>query len=170
MSGAGASAPGIETNMRLDYLQPIIDAALNVLAEYTGQPVERGDMRLQQETPPGRDVAAVVSMAGEVEGRIVLEMDRKTALTIVQIMNREPFTELTPFALDTLMELTNVMIARAVTMLNDRGYSFCLAPPLVFTGANLSSFGSQRVETLVVPLRASAGSMDLNIALSMNRL
>lgn len=156
--------------MRLDYINPIVESAIKALSEYTGAPVVRGNMQLKQDAPPSKDVAAVISMAGEVEGRIILEMEKATALAVAGIMNQERFSELTPYALDTLMELTNVMIARAVSQLNDQGFTFRLTPPLIFTGANLSAFSSLNLETLVVPLRANAGEMNLNVALRMKTL
>lgn len=156
--------------MRLEYLNPFINSALDVLAEYTNSEVERGDVRLDGDASPENDVAAVITLAGEVEGRVILQMGRDTALNMAGIMNQEEFRDLTPLALDTIMELTNVMIARAVSTLNDQGFTFRLAPPLVFTGANLSSFGSLHIESLVVPLRARAGEMVLNVALRMKSL
>lgn len=156
--------------MRLDYLNPIVDSAVRALADVAGSPVERGSLRLIDRSRPNNDVAAVIGMAGEVEGRIILEMDRGTAIAAASIMNREPFSDLTPYVLDTVMELANVMIARGVSVLNDRGFSFRLTPPLVFTGSSLASFSSMELETLMVPLMTAAGVMNLNIALRMKTL
>ncbi|HAK61267.1 MAG TPA: chemotaxis protein CheX [Nitrospiraceae bacterium] len=156
--------------MRLDYINPIIDSAVNVLADFTSAPVKRGTMQLQQGSTRNNDVAAIIGIAGEVEGRIILEMGRDTALSMAGMMNDEQFTELSPLALDTLMELANVMVARAVSALNDKGYAFRLTPPLIFTGANLSTFNNLSLETLVIPLYAKAGDMDLNVALRLKTI
>jgi CheY-specific phosphatase CheX len=85
-------------------------------------------------------------------------------------MNQERFTELSPLALDTLMELTNVLVAKAVSELNDRGFSFRLTPPLIFTGDNMKFFGNLNIESLIIPMSTSVGELDLNIALRMNVL
>ena len=156
--------------MRLDYINPIVDSALAVLSEFIGAPVERGSMQLHCDASPSREVITIIGMAGEVEGRIMLEMDKDAAIGMAGIMNKEQFTDLTPFALDTLMELTNVMIARAVSTLNDQGFVFRLTPPLIFTGSNLSIFNSLYLETLFVPLRTKVGDMNLNVALRMKGL
>jgi chemotaxis protein CheX len=95
-------------------------------------------------------------------------MDSSTALAMAGIMNRDSFKKLDRLALDTLMELANLIVARAVSSLNDRGFAFRLTPPLIFTGANLSFFSSLDTETLVVPLRANVGDMNLSVALRMN--
>ena len=105
--------------MRLDYINPIIDSAVNVLADFTSAPVKRGTMQLQQESRRNNDVAAIIGIAGEVEGRIILEMGRATALSMAGMMNDEQFTDLNPLALDTLMELANIRTRMA--MVSDLG-------------------------------------------------
>jgi chemotaxis protein CheX len=156
--------------MRLDYLNPIVDSAVRALADVAGAPIERGSLRLLDQSRANNEVAAVIGMAGEVEGRIILEMNRGTAIAAASAMNHEPFSELTPYVLDTVMELANVMIARGVSVLNDKGFTFRLTPPLVFTGNGLASFSSMELETLMVPLSTPAGEMNLNIALRMKML
>ncbi len=156
--------------MRLDYLDPIVESAKAVLSNFTGAPVERGTMRLRGDASSSKEVGAVVGMVGEVEGRIMLEMARDTAIGMAGKMNQERFTELSPLALDTLMELTNVLVAKAVSELNDRGFAFRLTPPLIFTGDNMKFFGNLNIESLIIPLSTSVGELDLNIALRMNVL
>jgi chemotaxis protein CheX len=156
--------------MRLDYLDPIIESAKMVLSEYTGAPVERGSLQLRDHASSSKEVGAVVGLAGDVEGRIMLEMSRDTAIVMAGAMNKERFTELSPFALDTLMELTNVLVAKAVSELNDRGFTFRLTPPLIFVGDNIKCYGNLSIESLLIPLRTSVGELDLNVALRMNAL
>jgi chemotaxis protein CheX len=156
--------------MRLDYINPIIDSAITVLAKFSSAPVDRGDLKLRRKSSASREVATIIGLSGDGDGRIIIEMDSSTALAMAGIMNRDSFKELDRLALDTLMELANLIVARAVSSLNDRGFVFRLTPPLIFTGANLSFFSSLDTETLVVPLRANVGDMNLSVALRMNVL
>ncbi len=156
--------------MRLDYIEPIIESAVSVLAEFTAAPVERGDMKLHGNSSASKEVAAIIGMTGDVDGRVIIEMDDATAVAMAGIMSREPFKTLDRLALDCLMELANVMAARAVSSLNDRGFLFRLTPPLIFTGDNLAFFSNLNLETLVIPLRTKAGDLNLNVSLRMNVL
>lgn len=156
--------------MRLDYINPIIDSAIHVLSECTGEVVQRGDMKLQRLSRADKDVAAIISMTGDVDGRIIIEMNSNTALAMAGIMNEASFQELDRLALDTLMEFANIVVARAVSLLNDRGFAFRLTPPMIFTGSSLSFFSSLNLETLVIPLRSKAGELNLNVALRTNTL
>jgi chemotaxis protein CheX len=156
--------------MRLDYIEPIIESAITVLAKFTGGAVERGDIKLHGNSSASKEVAAIIGMTGDVEGRIIIEMDNETAIAMAGMMNHDIFTELNHLALDSLMELANIVVARAVSSLNDRGFLFRLTPPLIFTGANLSFFSSLSLETLIIPLRTKAGNCNLNVSLRMNVL
>lgn len=156
--------------MRLDYITPIIESTVNILAEFAGRPVSYGAMKLHRASALTKDISIVVGLSGEVEGRIMLEMDTDAAVTMAGIMNRGRFTVLTPLAQDTLMELGNMLVARAVSTLNDRGFEFRLAPPAIVAGDNRSSFVPLDLETLVVPLYANGIAMNLSFALKMKAL
>ena len=156
--------------MRLDYINPIIDSVIKALTELSGGKVERGYVKLQHRSSASKEVATIIGMTGDVDGRIIIEMNNDTALALAGIMNQATFTELDQLALDTLMELANIVVARAVSTLNDHGFAFRLTPPMIFTGSNLDFFSSLNLETLVVPLEANAGQLNLNVALRMNSL
>ncbi len=87
--------------MRLDYIEPIIESAVSVLAEFTAAPVERGDMKLHGNSSASKEVAAIIGMTGDVDGRVIIEMDDATAVAMAGIMNREPFKTLDRLALDS---------------------------------------------------------------------
>jgi len=76
--------------------------------------------------------------------------------------------ELDRVALDILMELANLIVARAVSSLNDSEYAFRVTPPLIFTGTCRPCFSSRNTETLVVPIHTEVGDMNLSVALRMN--
>lgn len=156
--------------MRIDYIKPIVDSAVQALTELTGGRVECGDMKLQHRASPTHEVATIVGMTGDVDGRIIIEMNTAAALALAGAMNGSTFTELDHLALDTLMELTNIVVARAVSTLNDRGFTFHLTPPMIFTGSNLAFFSSLNLETLVIPLSAGVGELNLNVAFRMHGL
>jgi len=112
----------------------------------------------------------IICLMGNVNGRIIIEMDGSTALAMAGLMNRDPFRELDRLALDILMELATLIVARAVSSLNDGGFEFRLTQPIILTGTDLSCIGSLDIETLVVPIYTNAGDMNLSVALRMNTL
>jgi len=155
--------------MQVEQIQPFVDSACLVLGEVVGEPVRAGRLRLQEIPAPCRGVAAFVGLAGAVEGRVILEMDRETALRLATRMNDgEPLPGLTPLAQDALAELASMMAGRAVTTLHDRGFSLRPAPPLVVVGENMTlASPSGTLEALVIPLSTGLGEVVVNVALRM---
>jgi chemotaxis protein CheX len=156
--------------MRLDYITPIVESAVSILTGFTGAPVAYGEMQLQRFSAASRDIVVVVGVSGEVAGRVVLEMDKAEAVALAGMMNHEKISTVTPLAQDTLMELGNMVVAKAVSTLNDRGFEFSLSPPAVYTEENRSLFVAIDLETLVVPLTVAGIAMNLSFALRMHPL
>ena len=140
--------------MRVEYINPFVEAAFNILKEVTNADIKRGDLYLKPSSMSIQGVAALVGLAGDVEGRVLFDMDKDSALMIVSCMNGEPFTVMDEMAKATIQELANMITAQAVTKLHDLGFKFDLTPPALFTGDNMevSSNMGKEVEALIVPM------------------
>jgi chemotaxis protein CheX len=150
--------------MRVEYINPFVDAAFSVLKEYLGPDVRRGELYLKPTTVPVMGVAVLVGLAGDVEGRILFDMSRKTAIAVAGAMNGEVFTELDEMGKATIQELANMITAQAVTKLHNLGFKFDLTPPALFTGDNMEVSNSQ-VEALIVPMELGPhGKIEINVA------
>lgn len=154
--------------MQVDQVHPFVDSVRAVLGEVVGGPVQAGPLQLLEIPAPCRGVAAIVGLAGEVEGRLVLDMDRETALRLAARMNGEPILTLSPLARDTLAELASMMAGRAVTTLHDRGFRLKPTPPLLMVGENMTMTSlSATLEALVIPLETGLGEVVVNVAVRM---
>ena len=76
-------------------------------------------------------------MAGDVEGRVLFDMNMKTAVDLASAMNGETLPSLDDLAKATITELANMITAQAVTKLYDLGFKFDLTPPAIITGDNM---------------------------------
>lgn len=153
--------------MRLDYIDPFIESARYVLSEMSHLEIKWGELSLKPSPTPTKDIVTIIGLAGDVEGRVIFEMDDKTALTIAGRMNNADFTQFTPTVIDSLSELTNMMIGNAVSRLNDMGFKFTTSPPTFIKGKEISS-ATPQLETLVIPLDTRFGEVTLNIAIKHN--
>jgi chemotaxis protein CheX len=151
--------------MRVEYINPFVEAAFNVLKEVLDTDVKRGDLYLKSTTMSIMGVAALVGLAGDVEGRVLFDMTKDTALNIAGAMNGEKFTQLDELAKATIQELANMITAQAVTKLHDLGFKFDLTPPALFSGENME-ISNHEVEALIVPMDlGSAGKVEINVAI-----
>ncbi len=150
--------------MRVEYINPFVEAAYNILKEVLDDEVRRGELYLKATSMPTMGVAALVGLAGDVSGRVVFDMDMPTAIKIAGRMNREEFTVFDDMAKATITELANMITAQAVTKLYDLGFRFDLTPPALFSGQNLE-ISDHNVEALIVPIETNYGCLEVNVAI-----
>jgi chemotaxis protein CheX len=152
--------------MRVEYINPFVEATFNVLKEVLNTDVKRGDLYLKSTTMSIQGVAALVGLAGDVEGRVLFDMTKDTALAVSGAMNNETFTVLDELAKATIQELANMITAQAVTKLHDLGFKFDLTPPALFTGENMEVSNNLNVEALIVPMELGPhGKIEVNVAI-----
>jgi len=150
--------------MRVEYINPFVEAAYSIMKEVLQAEIDRKDLYLKKTTQPVMGVAALVGLAGDVEGRVLIDMSQDTALKIASSMNGEELTEMDELVKATITELANMITAQAVTKLFDLGFKFDLTPPSIITGENMS-VSNANVEALIVPLEMPQGLVEINVAI-----
>ncbi len=150
--------------MRVEYINPFVESAFNVLKEVLGTEVQRGELYLKRTTQPVMGVAAIVGLAGDVEGRVLFDMSMQTAVDLASAMNGETLPSLDDLAKATITELANMITAQAVTKLYDLGFKFDLTPPAIITGENMQ-VTDMDVEALIVPMQLTLGKIEVNVAI-----
>jgi chemotaxis protein CheX len=150
--------------MRVDYINPFIESAFSVIQEVLNCEVKRGEIYLKGSTQSILGLATIVGLAGSVEGRVLLDMNKSTAITIASIMNGEKLTEVDDLVKATLTELANMVTGHAVTKLHELGFKFDLTPPAVITGDNMK-IHDLGIEALIVPLEMPFGKVEVNVAI-----
>ena len=153
--------------MRVEYINPFVESTFSILKEVLNADVKRGEIYLKPTSMSIMGVAALVGLAGDVEGRVLFDMTRDTALGIAGAMNGEAFTTFDELGKATIQELANMITAQAVTKLHDLGFKFDLTPPALFTGENMEvSTNLGEVEALIVPMElSSGGKIEVNVAI-----
>lgn len=150
--------------MRVEYINPFVEAAFNILSEVLGGEINRGELYLKSTSIPVMGVAALVGLAGDVEGRVIFDMSLDTAMKIASTMNQEELPKFDELARATITELANLITAQAVTKLHDLGFKFDLTPPALFTGEKME-ISDHEVEALIVPMQTSQGKVEVNVAI-----
>lgn len=154
--------------MRVEYINPFVESAYNVLKEVLNGDVKRGELFLKSTAMPVLGVAAIVGLAGDVEGRVVFDMTRETAVKIasamLEAMEMEPITTLNDMGRATINELANMITGQAVTKLHELGFAFDLTPPAILTGDNME-LSDSGVEALIVPMQVPQGKIEINVAI-----
>ena len=150
--------------MRMELIQPFINAADAVFAESLQGPTTIGDLEMEEGAYRRKGVAALIAIKGEIEGRIILDLAPDVAAKVAAILTGAEVVENEQVARETVCELANMIIGNSVTLLNDQGYKFKVFPPEIHT-SDEGLAGSQDTEAMVLAIETSCGSIYLNIAM-----
>ena len=154
--------------MRMDLIQPFINAADAVLAQGLDCPTSIGNLSMEEEAYRRKGVAAEINLTGDIEGRIILDLAPDTAVRVASHFAGTEVKESDDLIRETVCELATQITGNAVTALNDQGFHFRVHPPLVHT-AEHGAKSSEDTEALVMCFETARGSMFMNIALRYNR-
>jgi chemotaxis protein CheX len=150
--------------MRMDLIQPFIGSLDTVLAEMMKSPAKIAGLTMEEEGYRKKGLAAVVIFKGQIEGRIVLDMDPLAAATVASYIAAAEVDATESIVAEAVCELANMVIGNAVTLLNDRGFHFKVSPPQVLTQEQDEKAG-QDSEATILRFETPKGNVHLNIAM-----
>lgn len=153
--------------MKMELIQPFINAADAVLAQNLNCPTRLGHFAMEPDAYRSKGVAAVVTVVGDIEGRIIFDVEPATATRIASTMAGAECQESQELVRETICELANQVIGNAITTLNDQGFRFKVNPPQVHQGEGARS--SQDTEAMVMCFDTESGQVFMNIAMHYKR-
>jgi chemotaxis protein CheX len=150
--------------MRMELIQPFINATDAVLAQGLDSPVSIENLSMDEEAYRRRGIAAEVCLIGEIEGRIIFDVDLPTAVELATRLAGLEVSETDDLVREAVCELANQIIGNAVTSLNDQGFHFHVHPPTLHTSEQ-GSKSSEDTEALVMCFNTPSGNVFMNVAL-----
>ena len=154
--------------MKMELIQPFINAADAVLAETMKCSTRIGDVNMDEDAYRRKGMAALIVIQGDIEGHVILDIDAPTAAAIASALAGTEVTESDPIVQEAIFELANLVIGNAVTTLNDQGFQFKIAPPQAHTEEQ-GFKGSEDTEALVMCFDIPSGSVFMYVAMRYNR-
>jgi len=153
--------------MKMELIQPFINAADAVLSQGLQGATTMGSLTMEEEAYRRKGVAALVSLSGDIEGRIVLDLDPQTAVRVASHFAGSELPESDELVRETVFELANQVVGNAISALNDQGFHFRVHPPLLVTAAE-GDKSSEDTEAVVISFDTPRGSVFMNVALRYN--
>jgi chemotaxis protein CheX len=151
--------------MKMELIQPFINAADAVLSQGLQSPMEIGNLSMEEEAYRRKGIAAVIQLTGDIEGRIIFDLAPRTAARVASHFAGAELPETDDQLLrEAVCELANQVIGNAVATLNDQGFHFRVHPPELHTSER-GSKSTEDVEALVLCFETSDGPVFMNIAL-----
>ncbi len=158
--------------MRIDakYLNPFFSAAYEVIREMSEQDVERGRLKLNNSTESlSSGFAVVIGVISEhegINGRVIMDMTKETAVKFAEKMNFETIGVFNELVKSSMGEIGNMVSGRAISALQNEGYDFNITPPTLLEGENMAVTTPEGLPTIMVPLQTAFGLITINLALA----
>jgi len=150
--------------MKVEYIDPFVQAAFEVIAQVTGDQPTRGPLSLRDKSFTTQQVTIVVGVTGPVEGQALYGMSIVTASKIAAAMLQQEVVTLDALATSAISELGNMITAHATARLAKSGIVCDITPPSVLRGMNVEV--STFIPALVVSVLTQFGKMEINVSLA----
>ena len=150
--------------MRMELIQPFINAADAVFAESLQSPTKIVDLSMDEDTYRRKGIAALIAIKGDIEGRVILDLAPEVAMKVACQLAGAELPESEQVIRETVCELANMVIGNSVTLLNDQGFRFKVFPPEIHA-SNEGLAGSADTEAMVLCVETPCGEIYLNIAM-----
>src|SRR5258708_30568231 len=154
--------------MRMDLMQAFINWADDGLSQGLESPISIENLSMEEEAYRRKGIAAEVCLTGEIEGRIIFDVDLGTAVQLAPRLAGVEVSETDELVREAVCELANQIIGNSVTTLNDQGFHFHVRPPTLHT-SDQGSKSSEDTEALVMCFNTSSGNVFMNVALRYHR-
>ena len=123
---------------------------------------------MEEEAYRRKGVAGMIALTGDIEGRIILDLEPQTAVKVASHYAGAELPESDGLVKETIFELANQVVGNAISALNDQGFHFRVHPPLLLT-AQVGDKTNEDTEALMICFETSLGNVFMNVALRYNK-
>ncbi len=109
------------------------------------------------------DVAASIGLVGNLEGNIIIFLNKETALNIASQMFQDEIKELDPLSLSSITELINFIAGRMITKLFQLKYDNDITPPELLNNENII-FDETKILACRILFNSSFGQLEFALA------
>jgi chemotaxis protein CheX len=150
--------------MNVNFLNPFVEAMIEVIQIETQVNMTRGDLSLEKTPYLTDDITVIIALVGMVSGNVLYSMSSHTAVTLASHMLGEKLDSFDNLAQSGIAELGNVITGRASVKLSEAGYESTISPPTLVVGKGIMISTLDRPR-LIVPFSSEFGSVVINLAL-----
>jgi len=151
--------------VNVEYINPFIEATLNVLKTMSRTEAMPGKPYLKKDQKALGDVSAVIGLTGEANGTISISFPEQSIAAVVSRMFGEPVSELEGELADAVGEISNMISGQARQQLEKTGKLLHGSIPSVIVGKNhqISHFTTYPV--IAVPFETPEGGFTIEVCI-----
>lgn len=148
--------------MKAEYINPFLDASVNLFREYLRFDLKNAPPYINQDHQDLNEVSAIIGLAGDIIGAVVLSFARETAIAIASRFSGQNYVALTKEVIDAVGELVNIIAGNAKKDLFD--FRIEISLPGVITGSKYKINWPQGVPIITIPFESDAGAFTVNVS------
>jgi len=153
--------------MRDKYVEIFINSITMILTSFGIEEIASGNSYTKETFTCKYNLTTIIGLYGNIRGNIALSMPYDAAKKIASIMMMGmEITEIDEMCVSALGEMTNMICGQALMEISSQNLSLDITPPTIIHGDKMEAYISQ-VETIVVDISSSIGSIELNLGLEM---
>ena len=150
--------------MNAEFINPFIAALLNVMQTMAQTELIPGKPRKKTDEKAGGDVSGLIGMVGDnIQGSLSISFEEGLVLEIMHKMLGEKPEGIDSDVKDMVGEITNMICGGAKNDLDQKGYDFGMATPIVVSGKNHSIDHQVDGKKMVMPFSHSSGHVYLEM-------
>jgi len=149
--------------VKAKYVNPFLAASMTLFKDFLDLDITAGKPFVLEDKYRLDDVSALIGLAGETTGAVVLSFSHDTALKVVSRMEGKNYQFLGAEVLDGVGELVNIIAGNAKKDLTDFRISISL--PGVITGNNYQIRWPSGIPVICIPFESEIGRFTVNVSL-----
>ncbi|HHV60619.1 MAG TPA: chemotaxis protein CheX [Clostridiaceae bacterium] len=143
--------------MKVEYINPFIEASQSVLKQMTGVEAKLKKVFLKTSPYDSDSVVCILGVTGKIRGQVLLSMSHESALKVAStMMGGIELTALDDVAKSAVAELSNMILGNTATILYNRGIKIEITPPSIVVGEKIQ-ISLEKVKTICIPLSLGDG-------------
>jgi chemotaxis protein CheX len=150
--------------MKAEYVNPIVQAAYDVLEEVLGTDISRRKLNKHADVLPLHRITVLAGLNGVLEGFVLLSMPLNVVLSIAAVISAEEVAALDEVAQAAVIGLMDTVMQEAVQRLQEADVDVAAAPAALFWGQGVQ-LSCAEIEAAVIPLQMPLGTVELTVAL-----
>lgn len=150
--------------MKVEFINPFIKAAIDVMRSELQSEVERGKLRLETSPSSSHDIAVMIGLTGDAQGVVLFGMSKETGMKMVGQMMGQECSEFDALAQSGIAEMGNVITGMASRGLSENGFVCNITPPTLIVGSN-TIISSIDIPRIALPLYTNCGELEIHVAL-----
>lgn len=151
--------------MNVAFINPFIEATLRSLEMMASITAEKSGLAIKEDLITTYDLSAIIGIAGEPSGSVILSFPAGLACRIASNMLMEEITTLDRSVEDAIGEIGNIVVGDARRLLIQDGFNLSISVPTVVIGQGHKISRSGDVPCIAIPFRTEFGEFEVNVGL-----